>query len=86
MFCCITDNLESQSGIVKVGTVRIEMFEVVLNCFEVKFYLPGKDFPIRICDSIDVLLSSAAYSYIANKSKSKNKTKTSSSNLYCGNR
>ena len=31
MFRCITDNLESQSGVVKVGTVCVEMLEVVLE-------------------------------------------------------
>ena len=31
MFCCITDNLESQSGVVKVSTVCVEMLEVVLE-------------------------------------------------------
>ena len=31
MFCCITDNLESQSGVVKVGTVCVKMLEVVLE-------------------------------------------------------
>ena len=31
MFCCITDNLESQSGVVKVSTVCVQMLEVVLE-------------------------------------------------------